>query len=98
MNNSLKIILVVALIIIIVGGSFALFFRGADFQRSWKTMKSNYTGGLNRCVIVYDYNGNELRRWEGKFDVSESENEVYFDYNNKRVIVHGGIIINEEVD
>lgn len=98
MNGTLKAILVIALVIILVGSSFMLFFRGAEFQRSWKSMKSNYGGGLNRCVIVYDYNGNELRRWEGKFDVSESENEVYFDYNNKRVIIHNGIVIDEELE
>ena len=98
MNDTLKVVLVIAFIIILVGGSFMLFFRGAEFQRSWKSMKSNYTGGLNRCVIVYDYNGNELRRWEGKFDVSESENEVYFDYNDKRVIIHNGIVIDEELE
>ncbi len=98
MNDTLKVVLVIALIIILVGGSFMLFFRGAEFQHSWKSMKSNYTGGLNRCVIVYDYNGNELRRWEGKFDVSESENEVYFDYNDKRVIIHSGIVIDEELE
>jgi len=98
MNNTEKAILVIALILVLLGGSLILFFRGADFQRSWKSMKSNYSGGLNRCIIVYDYNGNELRRWEGKFDVSESENEVYFDYNDKRVIIHNGIVIDEELE
>ena len=46
---------------------------------------------------MYDYSGNEIRSWTGKFDVSESENEVYFDNEDgKRVIIHGGIVINEE--
>lgn len=48
-------------------------------------------------VTLYDYNGEEIRHWSGKFDVSESENEVYFDdQNGKRIIIHGGIIVNEE--
>ena len=65
-------------------------------QRVIKSMGSDLTGGLERTVTVYDYNGEEIKSWSGKFDVSESENEVYFDLNGKRVIIHGGIIINEE--
>lgn len=53
-------------------------------------------GGLERTVTLYDYTGKEIERWTGKFDVSESENEVYFDVDGKRVIIHGGIVVNEE--
>ena len=66
-------------------------------QRTLKSVSSDFGGDLDRTVTVYDYNGNEIRSWTGKFDVSESENEVYFDNENgKRVIIHGGIVINEE--
>ena len=66
-------------------------------QRTLKSVSSDFGGGLDRTVTVYDYNGNEIRSWTGKFDVSESENEVYFDNEDgKRVIIHGGIVINEE--
>lgn len=65
-------------------------------KRVWKSTVSDLSGGINRTVTVYDYNGNEINHWTGKFDVSESENEVYFDLNGKRVIIHGGIVIDEE--
>lgn len=66
-------------------------------SRGWKSFQSDVGGGLNRTVTVYDYNGEEIQSWTGKFDVSESENEVYFDDSDgKRVIIHGGIVINEE--
>ena len=68
----------------------------ASFSRSLKSTASDFTGGLNRTVTVYDYNGEEIKSWSGRFDVSESENEVYFDLNGKRIIIHGGIVINEE--
>lgn len=62
-----------------------------------KSTVSNVTGGLNRTVTVYDYNGQEIKSWSGKFDVTEDDNEVYFDdENDKRVIIQGGIVINEE--
>lgn len=67
-------------------------------QREIKSIKSNWTGGLNRTVTVYDYNGQKIKSWSGQFDVKETNrNSVYFDTEDgKRVIVSGGIIINEE--
>lgn len=66
-------------------------------SRTTKSIKSDIVGGLYRTVTVYDYNGQEIDSWTGKFDVSESENEVYFDDSDgKRVIIHGGIVINKE--
>ncbi len=66
-------------------------------SRMSKSISSNMNGGLNRTVTLYDYSGGEIKSWSGKFDVSESENEVYFDdQNGKRVIIHGGIVVNEE--
>lgn len=67
-------------------------------QREIKSIKSNWTGGLNRTVTVYDYNGQEIKSWSGQFDVKETDrNSVYFDTaEGKRVIISGGIIINEE--
>lgn len=69
----------------------------ASFDREVISFSSNWNGGLNRTVTVYDYNGGKIKSWSGKFDVSESENEVYFDDSDgKRVIIHGGIVVNEE--
>lgn len=68
----------------------------ASTSREIKSTVSDWTGGLDRTVTVYDYNGEAIKSWIGHFDVSESENEVYFDLNGKRVIIHGGIVINEE--
>ncbi len=67
-----------------------------SWERDMKSLSSDLSGGLNRTVTVYDYNGQVIRQYAGKFDVSESENEVYFDIDGKRVIIHGGIVINEE--
>lgn len=66
------------------------------FARSCKSCNSNLNGGLYRTVTVYDYNGNEIKSWEGKFDIEEDDQEITFDLNNKRVIIQGGIIISEE--
>ena len=69
----------------------------ASWSREIKSWKSDFAGGLDRTVTVYDYNGKEIKSWSGKFDISESENEVFFDNaDGKRVIIHGGIVVCEE--
>lgn len=84
------------IVFIVIVGVVALLGTSTA-QRTLKSVSSDFGGGLDRTVTVYDYSGNEIRSWTGKFDVSESENEVYFDNEDgKRVIIHGGIVINEE--
>ena len=65
-------------------------------QRSIKSTVSDWTGGLNRTVTVYSYDGKLIKSWSGKFDVQPRENSVLFDKDGKRVIIYGGIIVNEE--
>ena len=68
----------------------------ASMQRDMKTISSDWGGGLNRTVTVYDYNGNPIQSWTGKIDISESDNETWFDLDGKRTIIQGGIIIIQE--
>lgn len=68
----------------------------ASLNRELKSFESDISGGLNRTVTVYSYDGDILGQWSGKFDVSESENETFFDIDGKRVIIQNAIIINEE--
>ena len=67
-----------------------------SMQRDMKTISSDWGGGLNRTVTVYDYNGNPIQSWTGKIDISESDNETWFDLDGKRTIIQGGIIIIQE--
>lgn len=79
--------------------SIALFLMltgCASWGRNIKTLGSDLSGGLNRTVTAYDYNGNILGQWSGKFDVSDSAEETCFDFNGKRIIIQNAIIINEE--
>lgn len=69
----------------------------ASCSREFKSLSSDFGGGLHRKVTLYDYDGEILGQWEGVFDVSESDQEVYFDLDGKRVIIQGGIVVNEEL-
>lgn len=73
-----------------------LFTNSESGKRALKEQESDLNGGLNRTVTLYSYDGEEIRSWTGKFDVSSSETETYFDIDGKRVIIHGGIVVNEE--
>ena len=86
----------VLLSIIILAG-FLFYYNGTESgKRALISEMSNLHGGIERTVTVYDYNGNRIDSWTGTFDVTNSEYETYFDINGKRVVIHGGIVINEE--
>ena len=92
MRKSIKRATLVTIILVsgLLGGC-------SSCSRMGKSISSDIGGGLNRTVTLYDYGGEKIRSWSGKFDVSESENEVYFDtQEGKRIIIHGGIVVNEE--
>lgn len=73
-------------------------------KRALKSWDSNKNGGMYRVVKVYDINGNEVQKYEGKFDVEEDTMDgvvkVKFDVNGKRHIVYSptGTITIDEVD
>ena len=92
-------ILIFIIVVALMVGMLIFAFSSANFQRTLKSWKSNYTGGLYRIVSVYDYNGNLLREYgPAMIDISESENETFFDYNGNRIIIHNAIVIVEEVN
>lgn len=62
-----------------------------------KSMESDLNGGLHRKVTLYDYDGEVLGQWEGTFDVAEDNQECWFDIDGRRVIIQGGIVVNEEI-
>lgn len=75
----------------------AMMFSGcAGCDRAAKSIGSDMSGGLHRTVTVYSNTGEKIQSWSGKFDVASSASETYFDIDGKRVIIHGGIMIDEE--
>lgn len=85
------------IIVIILAIIICLCFSGCEsFKRSMKTISSDMGGGLERKLTLYSNTGEVIKEWNGKFDMSESENEIWFDLNGKRVIIHGGIVVSEE--
>lgn len=88
--------LIIFIVLLVVAVVLPSIIGNERLHRSWKTLTSQYTGGLNRTVSVYSYDGDLIQSWTGKFDVERTEAGVLFDVDGKRVGIQGGIIINEE--
>lgn len=95
-SKALAIIVGIVLVAAIGAGMHWYYNGTAKGQRALKTQESNLDGGLSRTVTVYSYSGDEIASWSGKFDVTENDQETYFDIDGRRIIIQGGIIINEE--
>lgn len=72
-------------------------------KRALKSWDSEKSGGLQRTITVYDMQGEEVARYQGKFDIEESQNDgvvkVKFDIDGKRHIIYaqtGTVLIDEE--
>lgn len=93
-----KIAFILAVLVLLTG-------CGEAWKRTVKDLESNFGGGINRSVTVFDYQGDTLANWTGKFDVqfdTSGAGQVLFDYITedglrKRVVIQGGIVINEEI-
>lgn len=85
MKKSKKIIITIILAIVI-----CVSFTGcASLSRELKSVKSDFSGGLERTVIVYTLTGEELGRYEGKIDLEITDGgKVLFDLDGKRHIFY----------
>lgn len=93
MKRKLSAVLIAASLMLVLSGC------GQSWERTKKDLKSEYGGGLERSVEVIGIDGEVIKKYEGKFDVSADENKVKFIYDNKVVILYRSqtdIIVVEE--
>ena len=78
----------------VVGLFGSLAFAGcASCQRELKSCNSDFSGGLQRVVNVYSYNGTLLATHEGLIDIDDNDNgSIMFDLNGKRYVYYNAII------
>lgn len=93
---------------LIIGVAFIvgtiIYLNTESGKRAVKDTQSEFGGGINRTVSVYDVNGELIKTYEGKFDVEVGNSSgnpyiVFDDENNKRHIVYyttGTILIDEK--
>ena len=80
----------------------ALLLTGCEtVSRIGKNYESDWGGGLNRELTVYDTNGEVLFYQIGKFDIQENENgnKIIYDdqdgYRHNIYLGSGTVIVNE---
>lgn len=89
-KTGLIVLAVIVIILAIIGG---VFLMRSSTQRAIKDLQSEYTGGLNRTVNVYSYNGEKLATYNGKIDLAEhSDGTVKFDLNGKRYMYYNAVV------
>ena len=93
MKDKLGTYLFIAIFLGCIIGAGMFIFNIGTVQRASKSFKTNIMGGAKRTVTLYDYSGKAIKRWSGKIDLSDSENETDFLVDGRRVIIHGGIAV-----
>lgn len=88
---------VISTVALLVGLTLYLT-QTASGARDVKSALSDVSGGLDRTVKVYDYDGDLLEEYRGRIDIRSTDvaGRVLFDLNGKRITIDGGIIITEE--
>lgn len=70
-----------------------------SWNRFKKSTVSDWGGGLNRTVSIYDATGNLLKQYTGKFDIDYTSERIMFDdENNKRHVIYfknGTVFVDE---
>lgn len=95
--------LIIAFIIGVVLIAVPIIYSNTNSgKRALKDQKSDFgTNEEQREVVVYDINGNVIKKYGGKFDI-ETDHDKYIlfdDENNKRHIIYyttGTVIIDEK--
>ena len=94
MDKVKKIVLiVVGVIVALLIIAAIIFFSRSSTQRALKDIESEYSGGLNRTVNVYSYDGKKIATYDGMIDVAEkSGNVVKFQLDGKRYMYYNALV------
>ena len=101
-NKSTKIISFVISAIVIISLTIGMrwyYSNTESGKRAMKTQESNFNAGIERRVEVYDMEGDLIKEYEGKFDVTYDDDRILFDdENGKRHVIYystGTVVIDE---
>jgi len=101
-NKSTKIISFVLSAIVIISLTIGMrwyYSNTESGKRAMKSQESNLNAGIERRVEVYDMEGDLIKEYEGKFDVTYNEARILFDdENGKRHVIYystGTVVIDE---
>lgn len=78
----------------------AWYYSGTEAgKRAMKTQESNFGGGIERRITVYDVEGEVIATYEGKFDIEYDDDRILFDDEDglRHIIYYptGNVIVDE---
>lgn len=86
--------------VVIAFGLLFWLYNTESGARVIKDTQSDFNGGIERTVTVYDIDGDLIQKYSGKFDVDyDSERIKFDDENGKRHVIYyttGTVIIDEK--
>lgn len=101
-NKSTKIISFVISAMVIISLFFGMrwYYQNTESgKRALKSQESNFNAGIERRVEVYDMEGELIKEYEGKFDVTYDDDRILFDdEKGKRHVIYystGTVVIDE---
>jgi hypothetical protein len=71
---------------------------GCQCWRQFTTDIASQTSGLDRAVVLYDYNGHVIGSWRSRtvIDADSGGLTTFFDSTGHRVLINGGILVSVE--
>ena len=98
-ESPLHLLWIALLVVVLAGGPLFILYGTESGRRAQKTFESNFFGGLERTVEVYDMNGSLIKSYEGTFDVDHTTGRIIFDdQDGKRHLIYyptGTVIIDD---
>lgn len=89
-----------AFIFIVFGGMLFYYNATASGKRAFKSQKSELENGIERVVTVYDMEGDVIKQYDGKFDITYDNDRILFDdEQGKRHVIYyptGTVTVDEK--
>ena len=99
-GKTLSIAVSVAFIFIVLGAMLFYYNATASGKRAFKSQKSELENGIERVVTVYDMEGDVIKVYDGKFDVTYDDDRILFDdEQGKRHVIYyptGTVTVDEK--
>lgn len=89
----------IAIIVIVLGGMLFYYNATASGKRAFKSQKSELENGIERVVTVYDMEGDVIKVYDGKFDVTYDDRILFDDEQGKRHVIYystGTVTVDEK--
>jgi len=92
--------LICGIIVVAMLMGFRWYYSNTESgKRAVKSQEANFNAGIERRVEVYDVEGELIKEYEGRFDVTYDDDRILFDdENGHRHIIYystGNVIIDE---